>query len=777
MNSYFKAFGVFFFSACAMSAQTPLAPTTTTLEVTAGGNAVTITPQNTVVTLTATVTAAGAAVVPGQVNFCDATAKLCSDIHLMGTAQLSNKGTAAIKFVPGPGTHSYKAVFLGTPHAATPCAGSASDASTLTVTAAPLDASTTTITSSGTPGSYTLTATVTGMGAVAPSGTVSFLDTASSNDVVATAPLSAQPASTGTLSFRNSSNPSTDPYPQSVAVGDFNGDGKLDLAAPVYSIFTPMASIDVFLGNGDGTFTAAPSIAATGYNANFLAVGDFNGDGKQDLAVTLADANSGVLILLGNGDGTFTPQPNIPVSNAYEIAAADLNGDGIPDLVVTSGTGLTILLGKGDGTFTVASTLAATNDVTSVTTGDFNGDGIPDIAATIFPYQGTLGSGTDVPGSVEIFLGKGDGTFTPESAEPAVGYSPIDVVAGDLNGDGILDLAVADLASDSNYPATVTVLLGKGDGTFTPTAQTLLTGNLPYSVAIGDFNGDGIPDLVTANAGSNTASVFLGNGDGTFAAGPTPSTGTNPIFAAAGDFNGDGLSDIAAVLNYPNFEAPILLAQEAETETATATAGGVSVIGTGTHAVEASYPGDDNFQPSTSGTVALTAVGFSLSAAPTTQTVRAGSAAVYTLTVTPQTGFNLPVTLDCPGLSAGTTCSFSRATVPGGSGTSTVTVQTATTLSRNASEWTRRTGPMAAAAFLLFFLPLGARRRWRRSPIGVWVIAVVATGATAMAGCNASVVSSPSSSTQTIVITGRASAGAQSITASTQVSLMVVAKN
>ena len=153
--------------------------TTTTLAVTAAGNAVTTVAPGTVVTLTATVTAGGAAVTPGQVNFCDAAAKACADIHLLGTAQLIQSGpgasTAVLKFVPGVGIHSYKAVFLGT----TGYAASSSAASSLTVPGQ--STTTTTIAQSGSPGDYTLTATVTGSSSFAPGGTVSFLDTSNSN--------------------------------------------------------------------------------------------------------------------------------------------------------------------------------------------------------------------------------------------------------------------------------------------------------------------------------------------------------------------------------------------------------------------------------------------------------------------------------------------------------------------------------------------------------------------------------------------------------------------
>ncbi len=565
-------------------------------------------------------------VVPGQVSFCDAAAKLCSDIHLIGTTQLAAWGAATVKFVPGPGTHSYKAVFLGTPNAATPYAGSASAASSLTVNAGSADVTTTTIAPSGSPGNYTLTATVTGKASVAPTGTVSFVDTTNSDYVLATAPLTPQPA-TGTLTFLNSANPGTAPYPQSVAVADFNGDGKLDLAVPVYSL----PGLDVFLGNGNGTFQTAPPLSAISPNVGFAAVADFNGDGKPDLAITLPDDNS-IVVLLGNGDGTFTALPEISVPNVYAIAAADLNGDGIPDLVTANpgSSSLSVLLGKGDGTFAPAISVPVTGQPTWVTVDDFNGDGIPDLAATIF-------GGVNFPGSIEIFLGKGDGTFTPLTSEPVVGYDPTCITAGDFKGNGILDLAVSNLASDTNNPATVTVLIGTGNGTFTPTTQTLLTGNLPYSVAVGDFNGDGIPDLVTANAGSNTATVFLGNGDGTFTTGPNPPLGTNPVFAAVGDFNGDGLSDIAGADNGPDFQATILLAQDTETQIATAAVSGINVVGTGTHLVDASYPGDGNYQSSTSATVALTAepapTTLALIASPTNPTF--DQPVVFTATLSP----------------------------------------------------------------------------------------------------------------------------------------------
>jgi len=190
---------------------------------------------------------------------------------------------------------------------------------------------------------------------------------------------------------------------------------------------------------------------------------------------------------------------------------------------------------------------------------------------------------------------------------PATGFSPLGITTGDFNGDGILDLAVANLSSDTpeKEPGTVTVLLGNDDGTFKATTTSPTAGFLPYAVMVGDVNGDGKADMVTANAGSNTLTVFLGNGDGTFAAPLSPAAGINPISVAVADFNGDGLTDLAVADNYPNYTVTVQLSQLIQTATATATS--ISILGTGTHQVDASYPGDSLYSASTSATTPLMA--------------------------------------------------------------------------------------------------------------------------------------------------------------------------
>jgi hypothetical protein len=349
----------------------------------------------------------------------------------------------------------------------------------------------------------------------------------------------AQTASRDRVRFVNSSNPATNPFPQSVAVADFNGDGKLDLAVPVYSSFTPLADLNILLGNGDGTFTAGPAFPLTGQNVNNAVVADFNGDGKLDLAISLPDANQ-VQVLLGNGHGAFTPLPPISAEAVFVVATGDFNGDGKPDLVlVNPGLGsITILLGRGDGTFRRTATIPISGGLQSVAVGDFNRDGKADLAVVNF-----------LSDTLTILLGNGNGTFKEVASKPQTGIEPLSIAVGDFNGDGIPDLAVTNQNNGAPDPGTVTILIGRGNGTFRPAPISPMTGANPESVAVADFNGDGDLDLAVANSGSNTITVLLGKGDGSFFAPLSPRAGSNPIFAAVGDFNGDGVPDLAAADN------------------------------------------------------------------------------------------------------------------------------------------------------------------------------------------------------------------------------------
>ncbi len=607
--------------------------TVTTLAVTSGGSVVTTVKQGALVTLTATVTVGGsAAVPPGQVEFCEVKAAplKCTDIRLLGTVQLSSSGTAVFHFFPGPGSHMYQAQFLGT-HVE---AASSSGGAALEVT--PFYPTTTTITASGNPGSYTLTATVTGTeGTVSPTGTISFEDTSNANYVLATAPLVPNAGTPG-VSFVRS--PTANLGVADLAVLDLNGDGKLDLATTNDFASPPLA---VLLGNGDGTFIPAPSGSLSPSDYVGLVSGDFNGDGKPDVAVVQnAQTTAGISqidVLLGNGDGTFTLGQMIIFPEVQAIAVADLYGDGIPDLVVTADAGttqtsngtVTVLLGNGDGTFEAKSTASSGAGPESLAVGDFNGDGKPDVAVANL-----------IADTVTVLLGNGDGTLTPLAAAPTTGEGPETITVADFNGDGVLDLAVANTGinyqNGSQVPGSVTILLGNGDGTFVPAPVSPATGNDPFTVAIGDFNGDGNADLVTANrVNLGTVSVLLGNGDGTFAPALNLSAGNAPNFAGVGDFNGDGLSDIAVA----DSDAPTsyVFLSQAGPQSATATVSGVSVVGSGSHLADASYPGDSGYQPSVSGTVGLTAepVATTLTLTGTPGSVMLGQQVVLTATVVP----------------------------------------------------------------------------------------------------------------------------------------------
>ncbi len=589
-------------------------PTTTTaLAILSGGNAVTTVASGSVATLAATVVTGPEPVTTGTVNFCNAAATDCTDINLIGTAQLTAAGTASISFVPGIGSHSYKAVFVGTTGMAT----SASAASPLAVTGT--YPTTTTIAAGGAPGDYTLTATLVGaisssIGATGPTGSVSFLNTSNANYSLATAAVGA-----GTLAQGVAPEVSyaTGLVPQSAAVGDFNRDGIPDVVVANGSGNT----VSVLLGNANGTLQ--PQVTyATGTYSTSVAVADFNGDGFLDLAVANLVDNT-VSVLLGNGDGTFQPQVTYPVGTApASVAVGDFNGDGIPDLAVANTdsdlAGVSVLLGKGDGTFNAQVTYPTGGLPQSVAVGDFNGDGFPDLAVTI-PSNNT----------VSVLFGKGDGTFNA-GVPYATGSGPYSAAVGDFNGDGISDLAVANHGDN-----TVSVLLGNGAGTFKPQVP-YATGNNPISVAVGDFNGDGIPDLALANSSGNTLSVLLGNGDGTFQTQVPYGTGNGPQSVAVGDFNGDGLSDLVVADTGSN-AVSVLLNQL--TETATATANGIAVAGNGVQNIEASYPGDANYSTSVSATTPLTAqplaTTLTLSASPANITF--GQSAMLTATLNPYT--------------------------------------------------------------------------------------------------------------------------------------------
>jgi hypothetical protein len=280
-----------------------------------------------------------------------------------------------------------------------------------------------------------------------------------------------------------------------------NGDGRLDIVAA--NDFGE--SVSVFLNKGNGTFARTDYHPGIGLTTT-VALGDLNGDGHQD--IVLGDySNSKVVVLLNNGDGTFISKTpfSVPGSNTDTVALGDLNNDGKLDLAVTyhNSEVVSVLMGNGDGTFGQATnyTRGSAPQGFGLALGDVNGDGHLDIVVANTQDSNPNNS------SLSVLLNNGDGTFAPHT-DYAVGNRPRVVALGDLNGDGHLDIISANEAIGD-----VSVLLGHGDGTFGPNTDYGVgggaVGDNPVGVALGDLNGDGKLDAVTANGGANTVSVLL----------------------------------------------------------------------------------------------------------------------------------------------------------------------------------------------------------------------------------------------------------------------------
>ena len=324
------------------------------------------------------------------------------------------------------------------------------------------------------------------------------------------------------------------PLISAMASADLNGDGKPDL---IIALETAL-NLSIYLGNGNGTFKSALASPNLDFSrVSSIATGDFNGDGKQDIAV--AAGLSFIDVLLGNGNGTFQAPVSYSIGTGlegYQLTTGDFNGDGNLDLAVTypesssNTSGVAILLGNGNGTFKPATSYlfgnhGSASTSASIVAADFNHDGKLDLAVT----------GID-DSTVDILLGNGNGTFAP-AVNYAVGINPTGIAVGDFNADGNVDLAVTNASS-----GTVSVLLGRGDGTF-GAATNYGTGGGPQTIAVGDFNGDGKLDLAVGNNSASTVTVMLGNGDGTFGDFQPVAVNT-PNALAAGDFTNNGSTDL-----------------------------------------------------------------------------------------------------------------------------------------------------------------------------------------------------------------------------------------
>jgi hypothetical protein len=322
-----------------------------------------------------------------------------------------------------------------------------------------------------------------------------------------------------------------------VAVNDFNHDGNPDVV---------LADGSVYLGNGDGTLRFLASASLGGIA---VATGDFNHDGNPDLAAAVECAPAGcssggqLLIASGNGDGTFQTPTVLPSGGFYAeaLALADFNNDGNLDVAVMNnckdsscGTGgsVSIYLGSGNGTFSLLNTISLTSgNSTSVVAGDFNNDGVVDLAVGFLTIDG--------PSVADIFLGNGDGSFqSPIVSKTRDGVTAAAV--GDFNNDGILDLVLAEW-KDPDSPGTGAILYGNGDGTFTAGPETVTAGP-PFSVVAADFYGTGTLIPILADQCASVLDCPAGS--------VTLANDIMLLFLAVGDFNNDGKPDLVGSLQY-----------------------------------------------------------------------------------------------------------------------------------------------------------------------------------------------------------------------------------
>ena len=354
-----------------------------------------------------------------------------------------------------------------------------------------------------------------------------------------------------TISFADAVRHSSGDKTYAIFTGDLNGDGHLDLVAANEQA----NSLSVFINDGHGVFSDLASLNTafiTGFYPTGGNVVDVNHDGILDV-ITADYHGDSVSVLLGTGTGALAPKVSYPTvvgGETSNLSFGDLDGDSNVDVVASNPStrvdlpggpppgSISVFLGHGDGTFAPASTtpvgLERVNHPFSTAIADFDGDGIPDVAV-----------GDLVTAPLLVKLGNGNGTFQPEVPYSMGATGPFIIIAADMNLDGKPDLVAADRGSDG-----VSVLLGRGDGTFRK-AITSKTGPMttPYSLAVADFNLDGVPDVITGDYLTGTASILLGIGDGSFEpaidAGATATANQITYGVVAGDFNGDGKPDFA----------------------------------------------------------------------------------------------------------------------------------------------------------------------------------------------------------------------------------------
>ena len=560
-------------------------------------------------------------------------------------------------------------------------------------------------------------------------------------------------AAASTVQFKPAQSYAVGADPVAVAIGDLNKDGNADLAV----LNSGSNNVTILLGKGDGTFQSGSSFAA-GIPADStliptIAIGDFNGDGKVDLAVLVPpDGNTApgeVHILMGNGDGTLqapivmTLEPNVTV-----VAVADFNGDKKADLVANlsdangNATGIEVLPGNGDGTFQTPKTVV-TGAESVLTVADLNSDGMPDLAISS-------------SNTVQILLGQGDGVFSPGGqAVLTAQFSGTAAWAADLSGDGNVALIVESSfwhAAGFNLDVSqhVSVFLRDGSGRF-GAEQVVLTGGesatelglesntLLTDVAIGDFNGDGNLDIVgRANnyirfkSNGTVFEVTLGDGTGKFVASVTPGDLTGPGLSAA-DLNGDQLADFI-VLDSANNNINVIL----------------------------------NATP-----------GCAMSASTMSLTATAGEQITDTLSVTGVNGFASTLQLSCQvtGPTPVPTCSLSPASISAGASPSTSTL-TISVPGTSASVLSPRSGlplqPLYALVLPVALVGLGVQRKRLDPRYKRWLLgASLATAALLCTACGGGTSGSMTPVHQATSYTVQVTAASDTLTKTTQISLNV----
>ncbi len=594
-----------------------------------------------VITMTAQVSSTSFTVAGGTVTFTDTYNGVK---ETLGTVQVQSTngaaGTAILKTeVGGVGSHQFIADYSGTQVFAS------SSSSPATVTFAAPYLTSTALASTGI-GPYSLTGTVSAYGPSAPTGNVAFVDS-TTNFTIGTVALDTATLQTGFAPYQSypiaNLNNGTTGGTIAPAIGDFNNDGRLDYAVPSNS-----GPVVIFLGKGDGTFTTGTPLATSGLTPTSAIAGDFNGDGKQDLAVL--GASGSVNVYLGNGDGTFGAArnylvaPAAPAPGSRILAQGDFNQDGIADLAASNSVlnTVSVLIGVGDGSFQAPTSYAiSTSTVGSpgskpwnVVVGDINKDGFLDLVTA-----------SDGSSAFSILLGKGDGTFQPFVTVNTSGSQVGSVALGDFNGDGVLDVITSSATNQAVFILLNTTTTAGATPTFKSNVSYPMS-NGPYYLTIGDFNRDGKLDVIAANNGAaiiglpgvpaaTAVGVLLGNGSGGFGTATYYQVGGGSYFANAADINGDDQIDLTAVTTTG---VSVLLSGEAES----ATLNNVLYQGCGTQSIVATYLGDGTYGTSTSAarTANPTAVNTTLGLTVTPVNGVTGQQYVQTATLSPYASGN-----------------------------------------------------------------------------------------------------------------------------------------